>query len=418
MRSRQSSLRMGATLLAAVGLFGLSQSAHKTVAAQARPGGQVPRFEVDRLWPKPLPKMWILGSVNGVTVDAQDHIWVTHAGVSSLQNNEKGPELKPPQSTCCFAAPQVLEFDAAGNLVSQWGGAGQGYNWPLIPHGIAVDSKGNVIIGGSQAGHIDGRPDPPPPAGRGGAPGKPVPLLPQDAHVLKFTRTGQFVWQIGKPATVEGSNSTTTLNRPVGFDVDEAANEIYIADGLGNRRVLVVDAATGAYKRHWGAYGGKPDDGPLPAYNPNPSYNAPLPRQFQNVGCVKLSRDGMVYVCDRQGDRIQVFQKDGKFVKEAYVSPATTGEGSVWNLALSRDPQEQFLYVADGQDKKILVLRRDTLAIVSSFGQGGRLPGTFYAVGSIAVDSKGNVYTGETSEGKRVQKFIYKGMGPASASTQ
>ena len=283
--------------------------------------------------------MWILGSVNGVTVDAQDHIWVTHAGVSSLQNNEKGPELKPPQSTCCFAAPQVLEFDAAGNLISQWGGAGQGYNWPSIPHGIAVDSKGNVIIGGSQAGHIDGRPDPPPPAGRGGGPAKPVPLLPHDAHVLKFTRTGQFVWQIGKPATVEGSNSTTTLNRPVGFDVDEAANEIYVADGLGNRRVLVVDAATGAYKRHWGAYGGKPDDGPLPAYNPNPSSNAPLPRQFQNVGCVKLSRDGMVYVCDRQGDRIQVFQKDGKFVKEAYVSPATTGEGSVWNLALSRDPQ-------------------------------------------------------------------------------
>ena len=213
-------------------------------------------------------------------------------------------------------------------------------------------------------------------------------------------------------ATVEGSNSTTTLNRPVGFDVDEAANEIYIADGLGNRRVLVVDAATGAYKRHWGAYGGKPDDGPLPPYNPNPSSQAPLPRQFQNVGCVKLSRDGMVYVCDRQGDRIQVFQKDGKFVKEAYVSPTTTGEGSVWSLALSRDPQEQFLYVADGQDKKILVLRRDTLSVVSSFGQGGRLPGTFYAVGSIAVDSKGNLYVGEDRGGQRVQKFVFKGLQP------
>ena len=416
MTSRQSNLRIGATLLAALGLFGLNQSAHEIAAAQARPGAQVPRFEVDRLWPKPLPKMWILGSVNGVAVDAQDHIWVTHGGVNSLQGNEKGPELKPPQSTCCFAAPQVLEFDAAGNLLSEWGGAGQGYDWPLVPQGIAVDSKGNVIIGGSQLGHVEGRPDPPPPAGRGGAkpPPKPVPPPPQDAHAIKFTRTGQFVWQFGKPATVEGNNGTTTLSRPAGFDVDEAANEVYIADGLGNRRVVVVDAGTGAYKRHWGAYGGKPDDTAPPPYNPNPASNAPLPRQFQNVSCVKLSKDGMVYVCDRGGNRIQVFQKDGKFVKEAIVSPATMGDGSVWDLAFSRDPQQQFVYVADGQDKKILVLRRDTLDVVSSVGQGGRLPGTFYAVGSIAVDSKGNVYTGETSEGKRVQKFIYKGMGPAS----
>ncbi len=415
MRSRRSTLHIGATFLAAVAVFGLSRGGHESVAAQTRAGAQVPRFEVDRLWPKPLPKMWILGSVNGVAVDAQDHIWVTHAGVGSLQNNEKGPELKPPQSTCCFAAPQVLEFDAAGNLISQWGGAGQGYNWPLVPHGIAVDSKGNVVIGGSQAGRVEGRPDPPPPAGRGGAaPAKPVVPPPQDSQALKFTRTGQFVWQIGKPATVEGNSGTTTLSRPVGFDFDEAANEVYIADGLGNRRVVVVDAGTGVYKRHWGAYGGKPDDTAPPPYNPNPASNAPLTRQFQNVTCVKLSKDGLVYVCDRQGNRIQVFQKDGKFVKEAIVSQPTTGDGSVWDLAFSRDPQQQFIYVADGQDKKILVLRRDSLALVSSFGQGGRLPGTFYAVGSIAVDSKGNVYTGETSEGKRVQKFIYKGMGPAS----
>jgi DNA-binding beta-propeller fold protein YncE len=400
-------------LVALLGVVGLYRSAGETVVAQGRQSTQVPRFEVDRLWPKPLPKMWILGSVNGVAVDAQDHIWVTHGGVRTLQNNEKGPELNPPQSTCCYSAPQVLEFDAAGNLLSSWGGPGQGYSWPVAPAGIAVDSKGNVIIGGFQAGHVEGRPDPPPPAGRGGAPGKPVPLPPQDAHAIKFTRTGGFLWQIGKPAIVEGSNSTTTLNRPAGFDFDEEANEIYIADGLGNRRVLVVDAATGAYKRHWGAYGGKPDDGELAPYNPNPLSNAPLPRQFQNVSCAKVSRDGLVYVCDRQGDRIQVFQKDGKFVQEAYVSPTTTGQGSVWDLALSRDPKQQFVYVADGQDKKILVLRRDTLAVASSIGQGGRLPGTFYAVGSVAVDSRGNVYTGETSEGKRVQKFIYKGMGPA-----
>jgi hypothetical protein len=406
----QRKFRVGGTFLAAVALFWLHQATTgKTVAAQGRGAAQAPRFEVDSLWPKPLPNLWILGSVNGVTVDAQDHIWLVHAGFASLQGNERGPSNSPPTSTCCGPAPQVLEYDAAGNLLGHWGGTGTGYEWPLAPQGIAIDSKGNVIIGGSQAGHIDGRPDPVGRAGRGGAAAAPPP--PQDAHVLKFSRMGQFVWQVGHPAKVEGSESRTTLNRPAGFDVDSAANEIYIADGLGNRRVLVVDAGTGAYKRHWGAYGEKPDDAALPPYDPS----APPARQFRGVSCVKVAKDGMVYVCDRQNDRIQVFQKDGKFVKEAFVSKTTTGDGSVWDVAFSPDSQQQFLYVADGYDKKVWVLRRDTLAVVSSFGQGGRLPGTFYGVGSIGVDSKGNVYTGETYEGKRIQKFLYKGMGPASA---
>ncbi len=405
----ERTVRFGGTFLAALALFWLHQpSAENSVAAQGRGGAQAPKFEVDPLWPKPLPNNWILGSVNGVTVDAQDHIWLVHAGTASLQGNERGPENNPPTSTCCAAAPQVLEFDAAGSLLGHWGGKGQGYDWPGSPQGIASDAKGNVIIGGAQAGHVDGRPDPAPAGrGRGGPPAAPP---PQDAHVIKFTRTGQFVWQAGHPSKVEGSESKETLNRPAGFDVDNSANEIYIADGLGNRRILVVDAATGAYKRHWGAYGEKPDDAPLPPYDPN---GAPA-RQFRGVSCVKLSKDGMVYVCDRQNDRIQVFQKDGKFVKEASVSKATTGDGSVWDIAFSRDPREQFMYVADGHDKKVFVLRRDTLDVVSSFGQGGRLPGTFYGVGSIAVDSKGNVYTGETYEGKRVQKFLNRGIGPAS----
>jgi DNA-binding beta-propeller fold protein YncE len=395
-------VRFAATCVALLALVWLQQSGRgATLSAQGGGRVQAPRFEVDPLWPQPLPNNWILGNVNGVAVDAQDHIWVVHAGTASIQANERGPENNPPTSTCCAAAPQVLEFDTAGRLLGRWGGKGTGYDWPLVPQGIAVDATGNVIIGGAQAGHVDGRPDPAPAGGRGGAP------PPQDAQAIKFTRMGQLLWQIGKPARVEGSDSRTSLNRPAGFDVDSAANEVYIADGLGNRRILVVDAATGAYKRHWGAYGEKPDDAALPPYDPN----APPARQFRGVSCVKVSKDGMVYVCDRQNDRIQVFRKDGTFVKETFVSKTTTGDGSVWDIAFSPDARQQFMYVADGHDKKVFVLRRDTLHVVSSFGQGGRLPGTFYGVGSIATDSKGNVYTGETFEGKRVQKFVNKGTG-------
>jgi DNA-binding beta-propeller fold protein YncE len=399
-------VRVGIAIFGAVGVYGLLQTTfERTVEAQA--GGQVPRFEVDRLWPKPLPNLWILGSVNGVTVDAQDHIWLVHGGNATLAANEKGPANNPPTSTCCAAAPQVLEYDMAGNLLGRWGGPGQGYEWPSAPHGIAVDPKGSVFIGGIQAGSIQGRPDPPRPAGRGGA--APPPLPPTDAMVLKFSRTGQFQSQIGKAAAVEGNDGKTTLYRPAGLAVDSAANELYIADGLGNRRVLVVDATTGAYKRHWGAYGEKPDDAELPPYDAA----APPARQFRGVTCVEISRDGMVYVCDRMNNRIQVFQKDGKFLREAIIAKATLGDGAVWDLAFSPDPKQQFVYVADGHNKKVRVLRRDNLTEVSSFGQGGRLPGTFYAVGSIAVDSRGNVYTGETSEGKRIQKWVYRGMGAA-----
>jgi DNA-binding beta-propeller fold protein YncE len=220
--------------------------------------------------------------------------------------------------------------------------------------------------------------------------------------VLKFSKDGKFLLQIGKAGRTEGSDSQTSFNRPGALAVDSAANELYVADGFGNHRVAVFDATTGAFKRSWGAYGEKPSDADAGAYNPS----GQLSRQFHTLSCVKLSKDGMVYVCDRQNDRIQVFQKNGTFVKEAFVSKTTTGDGSVWDVAFSSDPQQQLLYVADGHDKKIWMLNRSSLETVGSFGDGGRLPGHFYGVGSVAVDSKGNVYTGETYEGKRVQKFV------------
>ncbi|HLG15703.1 MAG TPA: hypothetical protein VJH03_14550 [Blastocatellia bacterium] len=390
---RRPTLYAVATLAALVVTPTLSPAARDTAASAQRRGGvQAPRFQVDPFWPKPLPNHWVLGSVTGVAVDAQDHVWIVHRGADSLGNNEKGAILKPPTG-CCVPAPQVLEFDQAGNLVSHWGGPGEGFDWPQSTGGITIDHKGNVWI--AAAGQASG-----------GAAGtaRPAAPRPQDAHVIKFSRTGQFLLQIGHAGKVEPSDSKSGFNRPAGIRVDPAANELYVADGLGNHRVAVFDAETGAYKRHWGAYGDKPDDAAVGPYDPN----APPAKQFRNVTCAAVSKDGLVYVCDRQNDRIQVFQRDGRFVREAFVSKTTLGDGSVWDIAFSHDPQQRFIYVADGHDKKVFVVRRETLEVVTSFGDGGRMPGQFYGVGSIAVDSKGNVYTGETYEGKRVQKFRHR----------
>jgi DNA-binding beta-propeller fold protein YncE len=389
---------IGGSLLALLAATSIGPSiAVKSLAAQAK--ASAPKLEVEPLWPKPFKQKdaWILGSVTGVAVDAQDHIWVVHRGVDSLQANEKGPTLEPWASSCCFAAPQVLEFDVAGNLVGHWDPkTGSGYDWPHDPAGIAVDDKGNVWIAG-------GLPTPslaaPAGRGRGGPPATPPPA---DAQVLKFDKTGKFLVQIGKAGTTGNSASTTSLNRPGGIAVDSAANEVYVADGFGGHRIAVFDATTGAFKRSWGAYGEKPTDTDPGKYDPA----AAPSKQFHTLSCVKIAKDGMVYVCDRQNDRIQVFQKDGKFVKEAVIEKTTTGDGSVWDVAFS--PDQKILYVADGHDKTVWILDRASLEKIGQFGQGGRYPGEFYGVDAIAVDSKGNVYTGETYDGKRVQKFVKK----------
>ncbi|MGM4905271.1 hypothetical protein AB8B21_10750 [Tardiphaga sp. 866_E4_N2_1] len=363
---RARSLRALAT--AALAFAALSLAPPSSRAAD------IPRFEVDASWPKPLPNNWILGQVGGITTDKDGHIWVIHRP-RSLTDDEKGAALNPPRSKCCVSAPPVLEFDAAGNLLRSWGGPGEGYEWVGREHGIEVSDDGFVWVGGN---------------------------LDNDNAILKFTTDGKFVMQIGKIAPSKGSNDTTQLGKPAETAIDKDANEIYVADGYGNRRVIVFDATTGAYKRHWGAYGNKPNDDKQAAYDPN----APVAQQFGNpVHCVKLANDALVYVCDRINNRVQVFKKDGSFVKEWFYEKATLGNGAVWDLAVWPDPKQTWLLTADGENNEIRVINRDDGKVVGTFGRNGRQAGQFHWIHAMAVDAKGNVYTAEVDTGKRIQKF-------------
>ncbi len=377
-------------------------------SAAAAPAGTVmaPKFEVDPFWPKPLSNHWILGATIGVAVDSRDHVWIVQRNTPDqfAPRTELGAAQDPPVSECCLPAPPVLEFDPAGNLVGSWGGppAGGEYQWPESNHGIVVDHMDNVWIGGN------------------GGP---------DSQILKFTRDGKFLLQIGKsgaratgekqgdrPVYKRNSHDSESFGRVAKVTFDAAANEMYVADGYFNRRVAVIDANTGKLKRYWGAYGKPPDDElDLGRYSPQD----PPATQFRGpVHCADLSVDGLLYVCDRGADRIQVFRKDGTFVKEAFIAPATLSQGSTWDVAFSKDPEQKFLYLADGQNMKVYVILRETMEVLTAFGDGGRQPGLFFAVHSIATDSKGNIYTTETYEGKRLQKFVNKGLQPVTKKEQ
>ena len=385
-----------AVWLAVFVALGLGQAAlERSVAARAQGAKQAPRFEVDPMWPKPLPNHWVLGNAIGVWADDRDRIWIIHRGSSTLDANEKALELKA--GDCCAGAPPVLAFDTQGNLVQSWGGPGQGFDWPTGNHGIFVDHTGMVWIGGNGAG---------------------------DSHILKFTQDGKFVAQFGKPNARQtgtnaqgqptfapGSSDPTSFGRVAKIFVDPKANEAYVADGYLNRRVAVLDGASGKIKRFWGAYGKPPNDAPEGRYDPA----APPSPNFRNpVHCADLSNDGLVYVCDRLNDRLQVFKPDGTFVKEAFIDKHTRASGSVWDVAFSKDREQRFLFLADGINNRINILDRQSLEVLTSFGDGGRQPGQFYGVHSIAIDSRGNLYTTETWDGKRLQKFVNKGLVPVT----
>jgi len=358
-----------APVVGALIALGCSQPGPRAPAAQGVPSG--PKFAVDPYWPKPLRENVIFAQIAGLAVDSRDHVWVYHRPATVLAD-EKGAKSET-NVRCCVIAPPVVEFDADGNYIQAWGGPGQGYDWPKNEHGLYVDPQGNVwVAGNDEADHM----------------------------ILKFTRDGKFLMQIGKPGKSEGSNSKG-LGRPSNMVVDVAANELFVSDGYGNKRIVVFDATTGAYKRHWGAYGGVPSDEKMAPYNPS----SPPSKQFANaVHCIRIANDGLVYVCDRGNNRVQVFRKDGTFVSE--ILGAKIGALDSGDVLFSPDAAQRHIYLGDGQRGEIHILSHSDGKILGSFGRHGRYAGEFRSLHNLAIDSKGNIYTGEAGFGRRVQKFV------------
>jgi len=343
-------------------------------APPARADGGVPQFQVDPFWPKPLPNNWILGQVSGIAVDRFDRIWVVHRP-RTLNERERAAEQTPPAAKCCVAAPPVLLLDQSGNLLRTFGGPGANYDWPESEHGIFIDGNDFVWLAGN---------------------GK------RDGQLLKFSMDGRFVLQIGKPGDGNDSNATDRLGSPADVAVDIVAREVFAADGYANRRVVVFDSDSGAYKRHWGAYGKPPSDAKMPPYDPD----KPPAQQFGNpVHCIRIDRDDLVYVCDRSNDRLQIFRKDGTFVSEQVFEKATRGTGSVYDLVFSPDREQRFIYMIDGMNGEVRIVDRATKETLSRFGRPGRQAGMFTALHNIAVDHQGNIYTAEVNTGQRIQKF-------------
>ena len=376
------------------------------VTAQSPPATrlQVPAFKVDADWPK-VPKQWVLGLVSGVGVDSKDHIWVLHRPRTvSAEDKAK-------------AAPPVLEFDADGNFIQAWGGPGPGYEWPDTEHGIAFDSKDNAWIAGS--GRTDGQ-------------------------LLKFTRDGTFLLQIGRSGQSTGNTDRANVRGAADIAYYAKTNEIFVADGYNNRRIIVFDAENGAFKRMWGAFGNVPTDPPAPPAGsrgnglppPDSSTQGEGADQFNLVHSARISNDGLLYVADRANKRVQIFTPEGKYVRQVFITrmkPAPSTDSrtafgqpvskladglanagmTASRTAFSPDKEQRFLYVVDRIRQQIAILDRQSLEIVGYVGDGiGSAPGAFYILHDVAADSKGNLYTAEVNNdgNRRAQKFTFTGM--------
>jgi hypothetical protein len=355
---------------------------------QAKPAANAPAFKVDPNWPQEMPNHWIMGAVTGVFVDSKQHVWVAHLPETLTEEElyeepwkvgagvEAGKPKPVQLATCCKAAPPILEFDAQGKLVQGWGqGSFTDFSdWPREPHGIFVDHQDNVWVGSFNR-----------------------------HRVMKFTRDGKLLLTLGEYEKTGGSADTHLLGGPSGIWVDPKSNEVFISDGYRNRRIIVFDI-NGKYLRHWGAYGKVPDD--TEKFDPKAMMSGALPNQFSTPHGITGSNDGKIYVADRRGNRVQVFDHQGKFLAEKVIAPATLSSGSAFVPVLSPDPQQQWLYVADGTNHKVWILRRSDLEIVGDFGRGGRQLGQFLRPHGMSIDNQGNLYVGEASTGRRVQRFL------------
>jgi DNA-binding beta-propeller fold protein YncE len=360
---------------------------------RAQGGREMPHFEADASWPR-LPNNWVLGQVPGIAVDRRDHVWILHRP-RTVAEAERGR-----------AAPAVLEFDDKGAFVAAWGGPGTGFDWPDSEHGIFVDHKDNVWVGGS-------------------SPTSQSLTKRSDDMLVKFTNTGKFLLQIGGPDKSGGNADTASVNKPADAFVYQKTNELFVADGYGNRRVIVFDADTGAFRRMWGAFGNAPVDapagrggaraaGPRGGAAPTLETDEAGPQQFGGpVHSVKVSNDGLVYVADRANRRVQVFTPEGKYVNQMFVNRAGPSSNSVAGIAFSPDREQRFMYLADYGNSRVVVVERKSLEVLYQFGNLGEKPGDFRGPHHLAVDSKGNIYTAEVSPGNRAQRFVSNGISAA-----
>lgn len=369
----------GAAALAAGTAFKRAIEAEAS-AAQASPSGGVPAFEVEPSWLK-IPNNWVFGPVTSIRVDEQDHVWI-------LQRPRSVPsDLR------ARAAPPVLEFDAGGHYLRGWGGPGDGYDWPENEHGFDLDPNGFVWITGNNPNFGRSRPN-----------------QVYDDMLLKFSKSGKFVLQIGGRNASKGNHDTTSVHEPAECAFAPTTNEVVVADGYGNRRVVVFDGKTGTFKRMWGAFGRPPVEHPahVPFGEPGTFDGGEGPEHFGIVHAVRVSRDGHVYVGDRDNRRVQVFTLDGKYLKQVFVNMAAGPSRTACGIAFSPDPQQRIMYVADFEHGMVFMFDRVTLSALGSFGRQGKNVGELVDPHYLATDSKGNVYTAETAGGRRAQKFRLK----------
>jgi NHL repeat len=371
-RSRAAAIAVvAAAALGATALTATTVMAQTPAQAQTR---SLPTFAVDKSWPK-VPPQWKLGDVSSMASDAQGNIWVLHR-----PRTLKGDDFAK-------AAPPVMVFDQAGNYVKSWGGDGPGYDWPQREHGIYIDSKGFVWLGGNNC-----------PA-NGLEKLKPV----ADDALLKFTQDGKFVMQIGHSNQSKGNADTTNVHRAADVQLYPPTNELFVADGYGNHRIVVFDADTGAFKRMWGAFGNKPEDDDHCDIVRKTNFTPPGPPQLSVVHSLRVANDGLVYVADRENQRVQMFSNDGKFLKQNLKGNSLFAR----SVALSPDQEQQFLYVGDG--KEIAILDRKSLDQIGTINVPGLIGGGHL----ISTDAKGNIYVAATGQG--LQRLNFQGMS-ATAS--
>jgi DNA-binding beta-propeller fold protein YncE len=323
-------------------------------------------FEVDPFWPKPLPDTWIFAQIGGVCVDSHDHIAVVD------RNN-----ITDEEAQTNIPVPTFVLFDTDGNVVSSWGDPEVA---PTDVHGCSFDEDDNLWV-----------------AGNG------------DAIVQGYSHDGELLLQIGTKHLFDTDNgleegdftnqSRDRLNRPSGAVVDPDNGDIYISDGYGNKRVVVFDKE-GNYLRQWGSHATAAER------------TAKTPGTFASVvHCIEISNEGLIYVCDRQGSRVQIFDKMGNHVRDIHI-PRTDDfvedpvlRGTAWWVTFSPDEEQRYLYVMNGAEEKVHVLDHKTGETLSTFGRPGHLAGNFIHGHTIATDSDGSLYVAETNYGRRVQKF-------------